>query len=472
MNLLPTISPIRHSLLTLLIISLLYPLFHPSILPIFHSSIFLNPSVYSEEVKSNIDFEKHVLPILQKRCFSCHSAPKTNPDGTTTQPKGGVQLDSVKGIQNSSHGEVIVAGKPADSLLYQRITLPETDTGIMPPAEEGEPLTEAQTDLIQKWIEQGATFGNWIGNLSQQSMTEDGDDAHQPSIMPPITDLVLTKDGKSVIASSQAGLMIYEYPTLKLQRTIKAKAHNIHDIAFSPDGELLAIGGGNPSVEGTIEILSWSKGRSLPILKILKGHRDSVTAISWRDSSTIASGGLDKQIILWDIHKEKQIQVFKGHSKGVSSLCFLNDNNTLVSTGIDQNVRVWNVTTGELLRSLNNHTMSVHDLALRPNNSGLPMIASASDDQTVRFWQPSIGRMVKFARVDAPLLNVAWLNDGSKVAAASNDGHVYIINPETVEVDTVLPAIDGWVYSLIVHPTNSDIIVGGANGQIKRLVVD
>ena len=459
MNSLPTIStisPIRHSLLILTVISLLC----------------LTPCVYSEEVKSNIDFEKQVLPILQNRCFSCHSAPKTDLDGTTTQPKGGVQLDSVKGIQNSSHGEVIVAGKPADSRLYQRITLPETDTGIMPPAEEGEPLTKAQTDLIRKWIEQGATFGDWIGNLSQQSMTEDGDDTHQPSIMAPITDLVLTKDGKSVIASSQAGLNIYEYPTLKHQRTIKTKAHNIHDIAFSPDGELLAIGGGKPSVEGTLEILSWSEGRSLPILKILKGHRDSVTAISWRDSSTIASGGLDRQIILWDIQKEKQIQVFKGHSKGVSSLCFLNDNNTLVSTGIDQNVRVWNVTTGELLRSLNNHTMSVHDLALRPNNTGLPMVASASDDQTVRFWQPSIGRMVKFVRIKAALLNVAWLNDGSRVAAASNDGHIYIINPETVEVATVLPAIDGWVYSLIVHPTNSDIIVGGSYGQIKRLVVD
>ena len=69
-----------------------------------------------------------------------------------------------------------------------------------------------------------------------------------------------------------------------------------------------------------------------------------VTAIVWKDASSIASGSLDRLIVLWDINKRTQTRVFKGHSKGVSSLCFINDTKTLVSTGIDQNVRVWNAT--------------------------------------------------------------------------------------------------------------------------------
>lgn len=423
----------------------------------------------SEDTKTDVDFEKQVLPILKNRCFNCHSAPKTNPNGSTTQPKGGVQLDSVKGIENSSHGEVIIAGEPDDSLLYQRVSLPEGETGIMPPSEAGDPLTKAQTNLIRQWIEQGTNFGDWKGNISQHNTSNDGNHSYQPTLMPPITSLALTQDGKTIVASSQAGLHIYEYPSLKLQRTIKAKAHNIHDLAFSPDGEKLAIGGGNPATEGTIEIISWSDGKSLIVLK---GHRDSVTSIVWKDPSSIASGGLDRLIILWDINKRTQTRVFKGHSKGVSSLCFLNDTNTLVSTGIDQNVRVWNATTGELLRSLNNHTMTVHDLALRPNNAGLPMVASASDDQTVRFWQPSIGRMVKFARLKTALLNVAWLDNGSRIAATSIDGSVYIIDPITVEVISKIPTIEGWVYSLIVHPADGRIILGGQNGQIRAINPD
>ena len=42
----------------------------------------------SADSKTEIDFEKQILPILQNRCFSCHSAPKTDSDGNVTNPKG------------------------------------------------------------------------------------------------------------------------------------------------------------------------------------------------------------------------------------------------------------------------------------------------------------------------------------------------------------------------------------------------
>ena len=105
----------------------------------------------SAERQAAVDFETQILPILQNRCFSCHSAPKTDANGTITKPKGGVELDSGKGIR-----EVIVAGDAEDSLLYQRITLPEDDASMMPPIAAGEPLTAQETDLIRKWIAQGS----------------------------------------------------------------------------------------------------------------------------------------------------------------------------------------------------------------------------------------------------------------------------------------------------------------------------
>lgn len=424
------------------------------------SSLFAN-------TKAKVDFEKQVLPILQNSCFSCHSASKVEGSETISKPKGGVQLDSVKGIEDSQYGEVIVAGEPEDSLLYQRITLSENGNGIMPPPGTGKPLTKPETDLIRKWIEEGANYGDWVGNqIEQTSQTEVS--SHQPTVMPPITSLAFTNDGKHVVAGSQAGLQIYEWSTLSLKKTISVNPRNIHDLAFSPDNKWLAVGGGNPSAEGIIEILSWPEGVSH---NILRGHRDSVMTVTWQDASSLASGSMDRDIILWNLSDGTEIHRFKGHSRGVSSLCFMQDKELLISTGIDQNVRVWDVTTGELIRSMNNHTHTVHNLALRPNATSLPMIASVSDDRTIRLWQPTIGRMVKFARLNVVPLNVVWLNDGSKVVASCIDGSVRMIDPDSVEITDEILGIDGWGYSLNIHPTDSSIVIGGEKGQIKRIVI-
>ena len=443
---------------------------HPNLVGLIFASIFIvvfAPVPISADLQSEIDFEAQILPILKNRCFSCHSTPTTDPSGTIRKPKGGVQLDSVECIETSQHGEVIVAGAPEDSILYQRITLSEGDTGIMPPPDAGEPLSKKEIDLIRKWIEQGANYGSWEGNQPQYEPPNTDTDAYRPTVKSPITSLVFSPDGKSVVACSQAGLHVYDFPTLNRQRMIEVGARNIHDLAFSPGGDQLAVGGGNPATEGIIEIFSWPEGKSL---RVLREHRDSVMAVAWRDASSLVSGSLDRHIILWDLQTGVPIQQLEGHSRGISSLCFLNDKETLVSTSVDQSVRVWDLTSGTLIRNMNNHTLPVHDLALRPDASGLPMIVSAGDDRTVRFWQPTIGRMVKFARLKEAPLNVAWLNNGSRIVAACADGAIRLVDPDSVEVTDEIQVLNGWAYSLAVHPTDGSVVVGGSNAQVRRVI--
>src|SRR5262245_36635340 len=115
-----------------------------------------------------IDFQKQVWPIIEKTCLKCHSTATTGPDGKVKKPKGGVVLDSKQGITASKKGKaLIVAKKPADSLIYQAISLPADDEDRMPPAKEGDPLPKEKQELISKWIEQGANFGSWTGKAKE-----------------------------------------------------------------------------------------------------------------------------------------------------------------------------------------------------------------------------------------------------------------------------------------------------------------
>ncbi|NBT63246.1 MAG: hypothetical protein EBT02_15915, partial [Planctomycetia bacterium] len=62
----------------------------------------------------SLRFEQDILPIFYHHCFGCHSEKQE-------KPKSGLRLDSAKGILV---GDVIVAGKPDESELMKRVSLP------------------------------------------------------------------------------------------------------------------------------------------------------------------------------------------------------------------------------------------------------------------------------------------------------------------------------------------------------------
>ena len=284
---------------------------------------------------------------------------------------------------------------------------------------------------------------------------------------PPITAVRFAPDGKSVVAASQAGIYVFSWPGLKQQRTIKTSAPNLHCIAFSPNGKQLAVGGGTPSEDGRVEIFSWPAAQPEGTFQ---GHDDSVRSVAWRNDQQLLSASIDRQIKLWDLGKQdKALLKLSGHSRSVDAICMVNKGNILVSAGIDQSLRVWDISTGKLIRNLSQHTRPVHALALRPAEDGLPMVASSAADRTIRFWQPTIGRMVRYIRLDVEPLDIAWLSSGTQVVAACVDGRIRVIDADEVKVMQTLPAINGWAYTLAVHPIDGNIVVAGADGQIQRI---
>lgn len=104
------------------------------------------PKVAEKKPEGSSVFVEYVLPIFQSTCMDCHGEEKQ---------KAGLRLDSIAAVlKGGKEGAVVAAGKPEESSLYQRITLPKDDDDIMPP--KGDPLSKAQTDLIKLWIVSGA----------------------------------------------------------------------------------------------------------------------------------------------------------------------------------------------------------------------------------------------------------------------------------------------------------------------------
>ncbi len=88
-----------------------------------------------------------IKPILEKRCYSCHSRLKQ---------KSELRLDAGALIlKGGKHGPVVIPGKSGESPLVERITATNEDER-MPP--DGKPLTEEQVAKLKAWINAGATY--------------------------------------------------------------------------------------------------------------------------------------------------------------------------------------------------------------------------------------------------------------------------------------------------------------------------
>ncbi|MDF1861712.1 MAG: PSD1 and planctomycete cytochrome C domain-containing protein [Verrucomicrobiales bacterium] len=97
-------------------------------------------------VAAEIDFVSDVQPILEERCFECHGPDKQ---------KGAFRLDRLASmLSGGDSGEAaIVRGKPDASFLLKLVRHEEPDLE-MPP--KGDPLSDSEISLLQKWISEGA----------------------------------------------------------------------------------------------------------------------------------------------------------------------------------------------------------------------------------------------------------------------------------------------------------------------------
>jgi hypothetical protein len=94
------------------------------------------------------DYSRDIKPLLKTKCYACHGA---------VRQKAGLRLDAGQLIlKGSKRGEVIVPGKPEQSLLMTMISPHGQERAEMPPEGEGEALSEKDVGLVRDWIKNGA----------------------------------------------------------------------------------------------------------------------------------------------------------------------------------------------------------------------------------------------------------------------------------------------------------------------------
>lgn len=144
--------------------------------------------------------------------------------------------------------------------------------------------------------------------------------------------------GLVVVGGDNNKLHIYS-TSLELQKEISDPSSLITALAFSPQGDSLAVGfsSGKISVyscsDWTISISRWSS------------HTGRITSISWSSQGTHAvSGSLDSNIFVWSVAKPgSRVNTANAHKDGVNGVAWIDNDQKIVSVGGDAAIKVWKV---------------------------------------------------------------------------------------------------------------------------------
>lgn len=156
---------------------------------------------------------------------------------------------------------------------------------------------------------------------------------------PPTRGLTVSPAGDIIALGDQDGF-VYLLDASSLETVRQFQTHptdGAGPLAFSPDGQLLAIAASNESVA------IWEVASAAPVM-VLRGHTKWVNAVTWSpDARFIATGADDATVRLWDAGTGEEMAAFLGHEEPVDMVAFSGDAAKLASCSEETWALIWDL---------------------------------------------------------------------------------------------------------------------------------
>ena len=249
-----------------------------------------------------------------------------------------------------------------------------------------------------------------------------------------VKELIFTPDGKSLISAGDDKVVrIWDVETGELKSALRGQIGDgnegkIFAAALNPDGETVAVGG--YFSDDSIRLFNRNTGA---LTTILQGHTNVILDLAFSpDGKWLASGSSDKTVRLWGVGglspdptgtvRLAPTHTLAGHTDRVYGVAFSPDAARAASASDDDTLRLWDVSDGKLLRKMTGHKNDVNALAYSPDGKH---IASGSYDHTIRLWNGKTGRFVKVLGKHGGSVNTVSFSPDSRRLVSVGSGKNY-----------------------------------------------
>lgn len=213
---------------------------------------------------------------------------------------------------------------------------------------------------------------------------------------------------------------ILEVPTLEVVNDkIQANGDEIDvPLTWSPDGTLLAVADQD-------EIILWDTSTWQQKI-ILQGHTREIAALEFSsDGLKLASGGLDRAVLIWDIASKQQIGLLTGFSGYVSDIQWAAENTTIAVA--EASISIWDLERGEVIAELHFDSYGAWDIDWQDN-----LLAATVQNLGVLIWNMDTREIVQTIETDFYNFSIDFTPDGQSITYSNAD---YLIQTTPIDMN-------------------------------------
>jgi WD40 repeat protein len=159
-----------------------------------------------------------------------------------------------------------------------------------------------------------------------------------------------------------------------------------------------------------------------------------------------------------------------GHTDTVWDVAFSPDGKLLASASDDHTVRLWDTATGKEVANFGRQPDEMQCVAFSPDGK---LLAAGDDAGTIYFWETATRKLwaersqtrAKPSRADG-VTALAFAPDGKTLASASRDGTVWLWRAQKFRRRMALNGHKGKVLCLAFSPDGKTLASGGRDGRV------
>lgn len=226
---------------------------------------------------------------------------------------------------------------------------------------------------------------------------------------------------------------------------------DIRAIATSADGTQLAVA----LQSGRIVLNTIASGEQ----RILEYHTGGVQDVAYSPNGRLlASVGIDKQVLLMDATTGELLSQFE-REDFTYSVAFSSDSQSVYVASADGKISTWDIEQEQIIVERELLLPGIRHIVYSPDGR---FIAGVTHDGRGRVFNAQNKRQVAvFDNPNGRILTIAYRPDGRLIATAGDGGEIQIWRTDNFELGDSLNTIEDQIYSLAFSPDPNVLVVGG-----------